>query len=379
MGFFLAVFFFLYSLLHFYLFTRAKTALGLGPAVAVPLIIFLIIMIIAPLAMHLAEGGGFELLARVIAYAGYTWMALVFLLFCTLLVTDIYRLSVHLAGAIAGSAFPRLILSARSCFLLSLASAAAIAFYGWNEAGAVRVETIAIASSKIPARVSPLRIVQISDVHLGLTLGVERLQKIMRFVREAHPDLLVSTGDLVDGRVDDEKAAVKALRAAAPRYGKFAITGNHEFYAGLGPALAFTNEAGFRVLRGEAVTVGDAINIVGVDDPAGPGYGSSATGEKAVLSSVANGKFTLLLKHRPVVDAQSAPLFDLQLSGHLHDGQIFPFRLITRLFFPFIAGLYPFPPHAALYVNRGSGSWGPPIRVLAPPEVTVIELFRPHS
>ena len=197
----------------------------------------------------------------------------------------------------------------------------------------------------------------------------------MLLVREAHPDVLVSTGDLIDGRVDDEKAAVKLLRSATPRYGKFAITGNHEFYSGLGPALAFTRSAGFRVLRGEAVTVGDALNIVGVDDPAGPGYGSSETGEKAVLSSVSNGRFTLLLKHRPVVDAQSSPLFDLQLSGHLHDGQIFPFRLITRLFFPFIAGLYHFPPHAALYVNRGSGAWGPPIRVLAPPEVTVIELF----
>jgi predicted MPP superfamily phosphohydrolase len=116
---------------------------------------------------------------------------------------------------------------------------------------------------------------------------------------------------------------------------------------------------------------------VGVDDPSGPGYGSSITGEKAVLSSASKGKFTLFLKHRPVVDEESAGLFDLQLSGHVHDGQIFPFRLITRLFYPFIAGLYHLRPGSALYVSRGSGTWGPPIRVLAPPEVTVIELFRP--
>jgi hypothetical protein len=378
MGLFLAIFFFLYGSLHFYVFTRARMALDLSGAVTAGLIIFLILMIIAPVAMHLAENAGFEVLARVVAYVGYTWMALLFLLFCTLLAADLYRLSVHLAGAVAGSALSRLTLSARSCFFLSLASAAAISLYGWTEARAVRVETIAIASPKIPAGVAPLRIVQVSDVHLGLTVGVERLKKIMLLVREAHPDVLVSTGDLIDGRVDDEEAAVKLLKSATPRYGKFAITGNHEFYSGLGPALAFTRSAGFRVLRGEAVTVGDALNIVGVDDPAGPGYGSSETGEKAVLSSVSNGRFTLLLKHRPVVDAQSAPLFDLQLSGHLHDGQIFPFRLITRLFFPFIAGLYHFPPNAALYVNRGSGAWGPPIRVLAPPEVTLIELSGPR-
>ena len=379
MGLFLTVFFFIYSLLHFYLFMRAKTALGFGPAVAIPLALFLAVMITTPIAIHLLENAGFGLLARVTAYVGYTWLALLFLLFCTLLVTDVYRLSVHLAGLATGRRLSWLTLSPRSCFLLSLASAAAIGFYGWFEAGAVRVETIEIATSKIPVHAGPLRIVQISDVHLGLTVSGNRLKRIMHLVREAHPDILVSTGDLVDGSMDDQKETVELLKAVTPRYGKFAITGNHEFYAGLGQALAFTNRAGFRVLRGEAVTVGDVINIVGVDDPSGVGYSSSSTGEKAVLSSASKGKFTLFLKHRPVVDAESAGLFDLQLSGHVHAGQIFPFRLITRLFYPFIAGLYHLRPGSALYVSRGSGTWGPPIRVLAPPEVTVIELFRPPA
>ncbi len=285
MGLFLTVFFFIYSLLHFYLFARAKTALGFGTAVAIPLALFLVVMITAPIAVRLSENAGFGLLARVTAYVGYTWMALLFLLFCTLLATDLYRLSVHLAGVAMGRTLSWLALSARSCFLLSLASAAAIGLYGWFEAGAIRVEEIAIATSKIPVHASPLRIVQISDVHLGLTVGENRLRKIMHLVGEAHPDILVSTGDLVDGRMDDRKEAVEMLRAVTPRYGKFAITGNHEFYAGLDQALAFTNKAGFRVLRGEAVTVGDVINIVGVDDPSGPGYRSSGTVEKAVLSS----------------------------------------------------------------------------------------------
>ncbi len=379
MGLFLTIFFFIYSLLHFYLFMRAKAALGFGPAVAIPLTLFLVVMITAPVAMHLLENAGFRLFARVTAYAGYTWMALLFLLFCTLLATDVYRLSAHLAGLAAGRRLSWLTLSPGSCFLLSLAGAAAIAFYGWFEAGAIRVETIKIETSKIPVHAGPFRIVQISDVHLGLTAGGDRLKTIMRLVREAHPDILVSTGDLVDGRMDDQIETLGLLQAVSPRYGKFAITGNHEFYSGLDQALAFTKRAGFHVLRGEAVIVGEMINIVGVDDPSGPGYGSSGTGEKAVLSSAHKGKFTLLLKHRPVVDTESVGLFDLQLSGHVHAGQIFPFRLITRLFYPLIAGLYHLGPGAALYVSRGSGTWGPPIRVLAPPEVTVIELFRPPA
>lgn len=379
MGLFLTAFFFIYSLLHFYLFMRARAALDISVTVAVPLVFFLILMITAPITVRLSEDAGLLLLARVTAYVGYTWMALLFLVFCTLLATDLYRLILYLGGAAVGKSFSCIVLSPRACFLLALAGAGAICFYGSFEAGSIRLERIEIVTSKIPAEASPLRIVQISDVHLGLTVSAYRMKKIMRLVRDAHPDMLVSTGDLVDGTMRGQNGAAEMLKALTPRFGKFAITGNHEFYAGLDQAVAFTKKAGFRVLRGEVVTVGDAINIAGVDDPAGPGYGSSNMGEKALLSSVSNGKFTLFLKHRPVVDPESAQLFDLQLSGHVHDGQIFPFRLITRFFYPLVAGYYSFPPRAALYVSRGSGTWGPPVRFLAPPEVTLIELFRSPS
>jgi hypothetical protein len=304
-------------------------------------------------------------------------MALLFLFFCTSVALDLCRFVLYAARGLAGKMCPCLALSGKSSFLLSVAIASAICVYGFFEARDIRCERVTIATSKIPERMSPLRIVQISDVHLGLVVGKDRLARIIDRVREANPDILVSTGDLVDGQMNDMNGVAGMLKAVTPQYGKFAITGNHEFYAGLGQALAFTREAGFTVLRGEVVVVKDAIAIVGVDDPAGPGYGLSSAGEKAILSAAPQGKFILFLKHRPVVDASSARLFDLQLSGHLHDGQIFPFRLVVRLFYPFVAGYYAFPPHAALYVNRGSGTWGPPIRFLSPPEVTVIDLVRP--
>ncbi len=97
--------------------------------------------------------------------------------------------------------------------------------------------------------------------------------------------------------------------------------------------------------------------------------------EKALLSKVPSDRFTLLLKHRPAVDPESLGLFDLQLSGHVHKGQIFPFNLLTHLFYPVRTGFTLYPQNAALYVSRGTGTWGPPIRFLAPPEVTVIELI----
>lgn len=142
--------------------------------------------------------------------------------------------------------------------------------------------------------------------------------------------------------------------------------------------MDFTEKAGFSVLRGKGVNVSDMITIVGVDDPVGKGYNLfKDVSEKELLSEHAGGKFTLLLKHRPIVDKDALGLFDLQLSGHVHKGQIFPFSLITRLYYRYTdSGKLRLLDNSYLYVSRGSGTWGPPIRFLSPPEVTVIELVR---
>jgi hypothetical protein len=117
------------------------------------------------------------------------------------------------------------------------------------------------------------------------------------------------------------------------------------------------------------------LNLAGVDDPAGQTLGLAAgLPEKELLSSLPRDKFTVFLRHRPIVDRDSLGLFDLQISGHTHKGQIFPFVILTRFFFPYYSGFFELPGRAVLYVSRGSGTWGPPIRFLAPPEVTVYEL-----
>jgi hypothetical protein len=102
---------------------------------------------------------------------------------------------------------------------------------------------------------------------------------------------------------------------------------------------------------------------------------STVVSEKSLLSSSSAKLFTLLLKHRPEVDKKAAGLFDLQLSGHIHGGQIFPFRYVTDLVYPYGTGFFNLSNYGHLYVNRGSGTWGPPIRFLAPPEVTIIDLL----
>jgi predicted MPP superfamily phosphohydrolase len=158
------------------------------------------------------------------------------------------------------------------------------------------------------------------------------------------------------------------------------VTGNHEFIAGIDKSLAFTRDCGFDTLRGEARDVGDFLTIAGVDDPAGQGFRlrGQENGEGKLLSSLSRQRFILFLKHRPTVEENTLGFFDLQLSGHSHHGQIFPFNWIVRLYFPIGSGLHDMG-NSRVYVSRGSGTWGPPIRFLAPPEVTVIDLVRSKS
>ncbi|NIQ37895.1 MAG: metallophosphoesterase [Proteobacteria bacterium] len=375
MSLFLITIFVLYSSLHLYLFMKMKAAFAFKTGSSILIVFLMAVMISSPVLVRLLEKQEFELLARVTAYVGYTWMGLTFLFFSFSLIVDLYHLSVYVGDLVFRRSLSSLVLSSQSAFGIPLLITVAIAFYGYFEARQIRNDTVVIESLKIPKEVGTLTIVQISDVHAGLIVRHERLKRIIRTVEKAKPDLVVSTGDLVDGQIDNLRGLSDLLRTISPRYGKFAVTGNHEFYAGLSQALGFTEEAGFEILRGESRGIAGIINIAGVDDPTGWYFGlGEGVSERALLSELPPDKYTLLLKHRPVVDGEALGLFDLQLSGHTHKGQIFPFTFITRIFFPFEAGLVRLRDKAYLYTSRGSGTWGPPIRFMSPPEVTVIKL-----
>lgn len=334
------------------------------------------LMVFAPVVIRVSERHGLELIARSLAYIGYTWMGLLFLFVSCVFVLDIYRLILKFGSMILQSDLSGLGLSPRHAVTISLILCIIIAIYGMFEAVGIRIERVKIKTHKIPEKIGRLKIVQISDVHLGLMVGEARLKRILKQVQLVNPDILVSTGDLVDGQTDDISDLKKMFVRVRTKYGKFAVTGNHEFYAGITRARHFMKNAGFTVLHGDGLTVSGLLNIVGVDDTAARRYGlGMGVSEKALLAQLPFEKFTLLLKHRPVVDKDALGLFDLQLSGHTHKGQIFPFNLITMLFYPARTGLNRLEKNAWLYVSRGSGTWGPPIRFMSPPEVAVIELI----
>jgi len=340
----------------------------------------MLFMVISPIVIRLSEKAGMELFARLASYLGYTWMGIIFLFVSCSILFDLYRLLVAAGGFVLGKEVSHLSISRHSAFLIPLAIAIGIAIYGYFEALSIRTEYLTIRSPKIPSDAGRVRIAQISDVHLGLIVRENRLGNILAVVEKENPDILVSTGDLVDGQIDNLSGLAEMLQRINPRFGKYAVTGNHEFYAGLQQSLSFTHRSGFTMLRGERIDLGKVMTIVGVDDLQARSFGLYRGGDEAeVLAGIPEDRFVLLLKHRPLIDDISRGLFDLQLSGHVHRGQIFPFSILTALYYETQSGLSRLQDGSSLYVSRGSGTWGPPIRFLSPPEVTVIDLIPPDQ
>ncbi|MHB8909721.1 MAG: metallophosphoesterase [Syntrophales bacterium] len=373
---FLLTFFLLYGALHLYFFLKLRAAFAPGAAAQAIVIVLLLLGLMAPIIVRVSERLGLEILVRLMSWAGYLWMAVVMLFFSAALLIDLSRLLVTAGGLLFRTDVSAFLPAARTLFLVPLGVALIIGCYGFFEARQIRTEWVEIRSAKIPRAAGKIRIVQISDVHIGVLVRQGRLAAMLRKVREASPDLLIATGDLVDGQLDSMAEAAAQLREIRPRLGKYAVTGNHEFYAGIDAALDFIARSGFIILRGEVATIAGALDLVGVDDPTIrlPRV-QGGLSDREVLARGGGGRFAILLKHQPIVETDAPGVFDLQLSGHTHKGQIFPFSLITSRFFRYHSGNYRLENDALLHVSRGTGTWGPPIRFLAPPEITVIDLI----
>ncbi len=373
---FLLTFFLLYGSLHLHFFLKLRAAFAPGAVAQTILILLLLLGLMAPIIVRLTERLGLEILVHLLSWAGYLWMAVLMLFFSAALLIDLARLLIYLGGLLLRTDVGALLPTARTLFFIPFAAALIISGYGFFEARQIRTERVEIRTAKIPMAVGRIRIVQISDVHVGALVRQGRLAAILRKVREASPDLLVATGDLVDGQLDSMAEAAAQFREIRPRYGKFAVTGNHEFYAGLDEAIDFMTRSGFVTLRGELATVAGVIDLAGVDDPTIRLMGlQGGLSDREVLTRGGGSRFAILLKHQPYVESGAPGVFDLQLSGHTHKGQIFPFSLITSRFFRYHSGDYRLEKGALIHVSRGTGTWGPPIRFLSPPEITVIDLI----
>src|SRR5262249_19688202 len=221
-------------------------------------------------------------------------------------------------------------------------------------------------------------VAQITDCHVGSMLGREFLAEVVESINAMKPDLVAITGDLVDGGVDELAAAVAPLADLRAKHGVYFVTGNHEYYSGVEAWMAHLPSLGIRVLRNERVAIGEgevSFDLAGIDDwnarGMAPGHGPDLRG---VLAGRDPRRELVLLAHQPRAVIEAAALgVGLQLSGHTHGGQIWPWTYFVYLQQPFVAGLGR-ERDTHIYVSRGTGFWGPPMRLLAPAEITKVVL-----
>lgn len=251
--------------------------------------------------------------------------------------------------------------------------------FGHASAFAVaEVDRIRLGIARLPKGLRGLRIAQISDLHVGPSLRGDTVASIVARVNAMAPDLVVITGDLVDGFVDQLAAEVSSLRQLRAPLGCFFVTGNHEYYYRAVEWVEHLESIGCRVLLNEHHIVrrdGARLLLAGVCDESGgahvPGHGHDL---EAAIAGAPDVDVRLLLAHRPDCAPRAAALgFDAQLSGHLHGGQFFPVTALLRMTARYVAGLYDVGA-MQLYVSRGAGYWGPSLRLGSAQEVTMFEL-----
>ncbi|MDX3458825.1 metallophosphoesterase [Streptomyces sp. ME02-8801-2C] len=246
---------------------------------------------------------------------------------------------------------------------------------GYGTYGVVRgprVKRVTVPLAKLPRGAHGFRIAVVSDIHLGPVLGRGFAQKVVDTINSTQPDLIAVVGDLVDGSVKDLGPAAAPLAGLRARHGAFFVTGNHEYFSGAEQWVEEVRRLGLRPLENARVEL-PAFDLAGVNDIAGESEGQGPDFAKA-LGDRDTSRASVLLAHQPVQihDAVEHGV-DLQLSGHTHGGQLWPGNFIADLANPTLAGLERYG-DTQLYVSRGAGAWGPPTRVGAPSDITVVEL-----
>lgn len=367
---FALTFLLIYTLMHLLVWWGVRPLVPAAWRLRASLAVWSVLMILAPILARLLERAEFDTAARAAAWIGYLWMGFLWLAFALFTAQGAWNGLVWL-GSQRWPALRSWQLVGRNPALLAVATVALAGTWAFFEARQLQIEEVRLTVPQLPAELSPLRIVQVSDLHLGLLNREPMLVTVIEQVKRLRPDLLVVTGDLLDAQRNHLADLVDPWLELAPPLGKFAVVGNHETYIGRSISLEFLQAAGFRVLLNELVTV-NGIHIAGVTDPA---WGDRAPDSDTLAA--APGGVTILLKHRPWVETTAIEQFTLQLSGHAHRGQLFPFNFLTGVAYPLQDGLYRLGKSSWLYTSRGTGTWGPPMRLFSPPELTLIELVTP--
>lgn len=405
---FVAVLALVTGLIHLYLWKRlVRDTTTPGRWRRIGGIAALVLALLVPVTLAGTQAGLYWL-----AWPGYLWLALMFYLLVVLVVLEVPMLVARLvlrrrvvaaepttaapepvlvgaagpteppaAGAVAAPDHDpsRRLLLARGAAIFAGLTATGVTGYGIRTAlGPPHLDRVRIPLAKLPRSMDGLRIATVSDIHLGPLRGRAHTERIVAAINRLDADIVAIVGDLVDGSVAELGSAAAPLRDLRSRYGSFFVTGNHEYYSGVEEWVQEVDRLGLRVLqnrRQEIQARGGVLDLAGVNDLTGAGTGLAAGPDfAAALGDRDPSRPVVLLAHQPLAAKEAARYgVDLQLSGHTHGGQMVPFNLAVRLEQPVVSGLGEVD-GTKVYVTNGAGFWGPPVRVGAEPQISLVEL-----
>jgi len=364
--------------MHRYFWARAVRALELRRTLRrvlgllVALLGIAIVVVFALARRTPADAGGSEL--------AFVWIWFGFL-FYAVIALGLLQLAERIALGRAREPDPgRRLFLRRAATGAGLAGAGAVAWSGERSAaGELLRPEIPVRLERLPRALSGLRIAQLTDMHVGPLLGEAYVRRVVAETLRTKPDLVVITGDMVDGSVAGLRRAIDPLFGLRARFGVYFVTGNHEYYSGVAEWLEYLSARGIRVLQNERVSIGDAgasLDLAGIPDSTARGLGAPHAPDLArALAGRDPERESILLAHQPrQIELARGHDLGLQLSGHTHGGQLWPFGALVRAVQPFVTGLHRDEGRTQIYVSRGTGFWGPPMRVAAPAEIACLVL-----
>lgn len=346
--------------------------------VLIGLVLF-IMMYCAFLARIFLRSGSYSTLLTVLTWIGYLTVGVVSILF----VAAAIKLVITILGFIAVqtsdqfSPARRVFLTQTAGSVLSL-TALPMAGYGvYRALGSPRVKTALISNA--PEALDGFKIVQLTDIHVGSTVKSDTVERIVQIANSLKPDAVVITGDLVDVSAEHVADEINPLAELKSTYGTYFVTGNHEYYSGASDWLNKIDSIGIKILSNSNDIIqhnGASLMMAGIPDIQAGRFGFPAYSPERAKETDKDFDYSVILSHRPeIADEIAEHGYDLQLSGHTHGGQYFPWTVVIHLFHKYVRGLYSVK-NMKLYVSQGTAYWGPPIRLGAESEVTEIILTK---
>ncbi|MGV9414999.1 metallophosphoesterase [Nocardia sp. NPDC003693] len=361
-----------FALVHWVLYRRLLRATGVPARVRVAGAILLGVLWAA---VVVAFGAGVLYSpepVRGIVWTGLVWTAVLFYLVLGLLLIGLVLVIARTAGMADRQGLLRVLSG-----VLVVAAVGAVA-YGVREANDPAVLEVEVSSAKLPAELDGVRVAVVADIHVGAARGAAFTQRVVDLVNAQRPDVIVLPGDLIDGSVELVGPDIAPIAGLTAKYGKFAVAGNHEGYVdGVADWMDYWDRLGLKTLRNARAEVpvnGATLEIAGVYDFAAPDpYGPDID---AALAGHRDDRFVMLLAHQPRQAPEAAAHgVDLQVSGHTHGGQIWPLNYVVGWVNGTVAGLDS-EAGMRLYTTRGVGAWGPPVRIGARPDISILTLRR---